>query len=83
MHHKFDDCSFCGGLVEERQVRVDYRIGDTLSVINGVPAGVCRQCGEQYYTARVAKMLEKLTKSPAQEALMVPVHYFPEEEATA
>lgn len=77
--HEYANCSFCGGPVEERLVNVDYRTKTGLVIIENVPAGVCRQCGEEYYTAQVAKTLEKLaTETPASRTVAVPVHQFPE-----
>jgi len=56
----FADCSFCGGLVEEARIEFDYRRKDRLLVITNVPAGVCHQCGEKYFTADVAKKMDQL-----------------------
>ncbi len=53
-----DKCYFCKGKVKEQRVTIDYRWGDTLTVINDVPAGVCQQCGEKYLTSGVYKDLE-------------------------
>jgi YgiT-type zinc finger domain-containing protein len=83
MAHKYANCSFCGGEVEERLVSVDYRTNARLIVIENVPAGVCRQCNEQYYTAKVAKVMEKIaikTDLPL-KVLSVPVHRFNESSA--
>ena len=54
----FKKCYFCKGNVEEQRVTIDYRWGDTLAVINDVPAGVCHQCGEKYLASGVYKDLE-------------------------
>jgi len=80
MGHQYANCSFCGGEVEERLVNVDYRTNNRLIVIENVPAGVCRQCNEQYYTAKVAKAMEKiaLKKNMPLKVLTVPVHRFNE-----
>ncbi|TDA69680.1 MAG: YgiT-type zinc finger protein [Clostridia bacterium] len=66
--------------MEEKLARVDYRTGDRLIILEGVPAGVCRQCGEHYYTAAVAKKMEKLAgePGPAQGQVIVPVRRYPE-----
>jgi YgiT-type zinc finger domain-containing protein len=56
-------CHFCGGQVVRRQVRVDFRWGARLKVIEGVPAGVCRQCGERYVEAADYKDMEALARS--------------------
>lgn len=77
MKHKYANCSFCGGVVEEKLVNVDYRTKTGLVIIENVPAGVCRQCGEQYYTAEVAKTMERLaTETPVSRMTTVPVCNF-------
>lgn len=80
MKHKYANCSFCGGSVEERIVNVDYRTKAGLVIIENVPAGVCRQCREQYYTAQVAKAMEKLAavEVPISRTVTVPVREFSE-----
>ena len=56
--HPYGDCIYCGGEVVERIERVDYRFHGQLFILEKVPTGVCRQCGEQYFTATVAKEME-------------------------
>ena len=58
-----DKCYFCNAKVIEQQITLDYWWGDTLTVIKGVPAGVCHQCGEKYLASGVYKELERLAKS--------------------
>ena len=60
MAHNYANCSFCGGEVVEKKVSVDFRWGDDLVIIEDVPAGVCNQCGEKYFTAEVSRKMEKL-----------------------
>jgi YgiT-type zinc finger domain-containing protein len=80
--HEYANCSFCGGSVEEQLVSVDYRTKAGLVIIENVPAGVCRQCGEQYYTAEVAKAMERLaTEAPVSRMVTVPVREFSEDVA--
>ncbi|MEW6173022.1 MAG: type II toxin-antitoxin system MqsA family antitoxin [Bacillota bacterium] len=83
MKHEYANCSFCGGPVEEQLVNVDYRTKAGLIIIENVPAGVCHQCGEQYYTARVAKVMEKLAviEGPDFKTTTVPVREFSESAA--
>lgn len=76
--HNYANCSFCGGQVEEQMVTVDYRVKNRLIVIENVPAGVCHQCGEQYYTAKVAKALEEIAHTnrlPSKE-ILIPIYTF-------
>jgi YgiT-type zinc finger domain-containing protein len=58
----YDDCVHCGGNVEEKLQRLDYRYHGQLFIIEEVPVGVCNQCGEQYLTAKTSRMLEKLVQ---------------------
>ena len=73
VYHK---CQFCGGEVAEKLITVDYRWGEKLvTVINNVPAGVCGNCGEQYFKAPIVKAMERLARSKKRpkEMLKVPV----------
>jgi len=59
----YDDCSFCGGRVTEKHVQKACWWGDKLTaIVDNVPAGVCEQCGERYYQARILKEVEALLK---------------------
>ena len=58
---EYDDCTFCGGRVQERQVPKACWWGDQLvAIVENVPAGVCDQCGERYYQAHVLKEIETM-----------------------
>ncbi len=46
--------------VEEKRIEYDDRRRSHLLVINDVPAGVCRQCGEKYFTAQTLKRLDRV-----------------------
>ena len=76
MSRVYHRCHLAGGEVREQRVTVDYRWGpELLVVIQNVPAGVCRVCGEQYLSADVVKEMEKLEHSTeeAEQILHVPV----------
>ncbi|MGH7771971.1 MAG: YgiT-type zinc finger protein [Candidatus Binatia bacterium] len=45
------------------KVKVDFRWGRKLKVVENVPAGVCQQCGEKYFQSAVYKTMEKLASS--------------------
>ena len=57
-------CYFCKGKVTDQITTVDFWWGDSLWIIENVPAGVCQQCGEKYFVAEVYKEMEKLVKEP-------------------
>ena len=56
-------CYFCKGKVVEKKIKVDFRWGDELVVIEDVPAEVCQQCGEKYFSPEVYKEMENLAKT--------------------
>ena len=56
----YDDCVYCGGIVDEKSDVLDYRYHGRLFIVEGVPMGVCRQCGEKYMKAEVARKIESL-----------------------
>lgn len=60
---QFDDCTYCGGRVTLRHVQKPCWWGEQLiAIVDHVPAGVCEQCGERYYEAKVLKTIEELLK---------------------
>ena len=56
----YDDCVYCGGLVEERLERIDYRYHGQLFILEQVLTGVCIQCGERYFKSTIAKRMEEM-----------------------
>jgi len=69
----YDDCRYCGGEVEERLERLDYRYHGQLYLVENVLVGVCRQCGEKFLTAKVAKQVEAAVSSIKAPITTVPV----------
>lgn len=67
------ECSFCKGRVVQQKVKIDFRWGRKLTVIQDVPAGVCQQCGEKYFQSAVYKVMEKLAASRAKPAARLTV----------
>jgi YgiT-type zinc finger domain-containing protein len=74
---KYNKCSLCNGEVIEERVTVDYRWGGKLlAVLEDVPAGVCQNCGEEYYRAEVVQAMEELAKSKkkSKAKIIVPIY---------
>jgi YgiT-type zinc finger domain-containing protein len=71
-------CSFCDGELEERLVQHEYRWEGKLFLFEGVPARVCRQCGEMYFDAQVIKAMERavLNRLRPERMLQVPVYSY-------
>ena len=66
-------CYFCKGKIVQQNVKVDFRWGRKLKVIENVPARVCQQCGEKYFQSGVYKAMEKLAASRAKPAASLTV----------
>ena len=75
-----ETCYFCHkGILEDKKVTVDFRWGDKLTVIEKVPAKVCNECGEKYYSAEVSKEMEKIAIEGKKERVIeVPLVRLPE-----
>ncbi|MGB2727247.1 MAG: type II toxin-antitoxin system MqsA family antitoxin [Halobacteriota archaeon] len=71
-----EKCYFCKGRIVEQKVRVDFRWGDELVVIEDVPAEVCQQCGEKYFSPEVYKAMENLAKAKEKPIKHVAVDVF-------
>lgn len=41
-------CPVCKGETRRETIELEYDFGDVRILLQGVPADVCRQCGEQY-----------------------------------
>jgi len=75
------ECYFCKGRVVRQKVKVDFRWGRKLKIIENVPAGVCQQCGEQYVQSHVYKAMEKLAASRNKPVARLTVDVFKYKEA--
>ncbi len=75
-----ETCYFCTkGILENKKVTVDFRWGDKLFVIEEVPAKVCNECGEKYYSAEVSKEMEKIViEGKKEKVIEVPLARLPE-----
>ena len=73
--HQLSECAECGGVTEPTRTTLDERWGGELFVFEGVPAQVCRACGEVYLSSEVAKRLEAemQTKAHMRRRVSVPV----------
>ena len=80
--YDYGKCQVCGEQMEERQTSQDFWIKSKLIVIEGVPAGVCPQCGEKIVRADVGRQLATLIaesdQMPPVRSINVPVIQFRE-----
>jgi len=56
-------CPVCGGPEESTHVTFATTVSGKLLSIEGVPALVCRQCGEETFSAETVKRIEALLAS--------------------
>lgn len=68
------ECSRCGGKIVERLVTLTYsQRGGGIRLVEGVPAGVCDLCHEQYLTVQASRAIDRLLTTPASKRQAVPV----------
>ncbi len=85
MAGKYSDCYFCGGQVVEERVAREIRWRGNLFLIENVPVGICRQCGEKVILPAVARTIDQMLsgeKSP-DGFVQVPTFRFRESECVA
>ena len=64
-------CYFCSkSIIEDKKVTVDFRWGNKLIIIEEVPAKVCNECGERYYSAEISKEMEKIAIEGKKEKII-------------
>ncbi|HEV8607069.1 MAG TPA: YgiT-type zinc finger protein [Tepidisphaeraceae bacterium] len=75
---KYGRCENCGGVVVEKRLTVDRRIGGKLHEFEDVPVGVCRDCGQRIYKGPVLEQLERMARSETnvKKTIQVPVSRF-------
>lgn len=80
MKRTYNDCFFCGGAVEEQLINREVRWEEQLIILENVPTGVCKQCGEKVVKPDVAHDIDALLqgKKTPQKMIQVPVYSFVE-----
>ena len=66
---------FCSGAVKKKTVSLDLWKKEKLYVFKNVPAKVCEQCGEKYFSSKIYGIIDRLLKdkSKPDETMIVPV----------
>jgi len=57
---KPDRCSFCKGKLEEGKTEFVAKVGDEVISIKDVPAYVCENCGEAYFTPEISRKIDEV-----------------------
>jgi YgiT-type zinc finger domain-containing protein len=66
-----DRCTFCKGRLEEGKTEFIARAGGEVVVIKDVPAYVCGQCGEAYYTPEISRKIDSVMRDIHRKKLCV------------
>ena len=53
-------CAFCGGNESPATTEYVEKQGNLIVVIKNVPCLKCEQCGEEYFSTEVVKVIEKI-----------------------
>jgi len=61
--YDYGECHVCGEQMEQRRVKQEFWVKGKLIVIEGVPAGVCLQCGEKVVKADVGQSIAELVEN--------------------
>ncbi|PKP56004.1 MAG: YgiT-type zinc finger domain-containing protein [Candidatus Altiarchaeales archaeon HGW-Altiarchaeales-1] len=74
-----EKCQFCGGILDHKKTNVDLRVNNEFIIFEDVPAKVCGQCGEKYFSAEVYTIIEERVKKKedVKKVINVPVMCFP------
>jgi len=78
MSRTYSHCFYCGGEVEEQDMPRALQWQEKWYIFEGVPVGVCQQCGEKYLKPEVAKAIDRTIhegKTPLR-TLAVPVYAY-------
>ena len=62
-----DHCNFCKGKLQEGKTEFLAHAAGEVIVIKDVPAYVCDQCGEAYYTAEISRKIDGVMQSAHQK----------------
>jgi YgiT-type zinc finger domain-containing protein len=64
--------------MERRLVATENRWGEELALVEGVPAWVCQDCGDESFDAPTSRQLDRLRAAPppARKTVAVPVYAF-------
>ncbi|OHB89948.1 MAG: hypothetical protein A3E19_00715 [Planctomycetes bacterium RIFCSPHIGHO2_12_FULL_52_36] len=63
--YDYGECEICDTPMQEKLVKQDFWVKGELIVVEGVPAGVCPQCGEKIVRASVGQWIDRLIKNSA------------------
>ena len=66
-----DRCSFCKGRLIKGETEFIVRVESELLVIRDIPAYVCEECGEAYYTPAISRKIDRIIERFHESKLLV------------
>lgn len=68
---RLDHCALCNGKLEESTTEFMARASGEVVIINDVPARVCEQCGEAYYSLETSRKIDAVMSEAHRKKLCV------------
>jgi len=78
-------CKYCGYDAHKDIIKAAFWMNDGLIAIEGIPARLCKGCGEQFFDEQITERIQKLLKNPIAEPerqIRISVYDFPQLEST-
>lgn len=69
-----DLCDLCGGELEHKKIDLEVHIQKELVICEDLPADICKQCGEKYFSADVSSKIDRFIKRYQKKR---PLRYIP------
>ena len=71
-----DQCYFCKGKVESKEIRHVHQWGDRVFIFKNVPADVCTQCGERYFGPEALAQMDQIVtgETEPEDIAHIPVY---------
>lgn len=74
-------CSVCKSTLKQKKITYTQELEGKAYVVSDVPALVCSQCGEQYFSPdtvdRIQQVIEQGEKGKTKPFKQIPVFHFP------
>ena len=65
-----DRCSFCKGKLYEGKTEFVTKVGGRMISIKDVPAYVCENCGEAYFTPEISRKIDEVMREFHEDRLL-------------
>lgn len=68
---KPDRCSFCKGKLSKGKTEFVAKVGDEVISIKDVPAYICDNCGEAYFSSKISRKIDEIMRDFHKGKLLV------------